>query len=98
MALESLSADTVYPNAVQRTQVLFSQAKHTGDSPQLVAEAIESAINSTELKLRFSVGGAEIFIDGRARMSDEEWIAMGRHETVEDYFKEFAARFSMPAN
>ncbi len=98
MALESLSADTVYPNAVKRTQVLFSQAKQTGDSPQLVAEAIGSAINSSEQKLRFPSGGAEIFTSGRARMSDEERIATGRHETVEDYFGEFAARFSMPAN
>lgn len=96
-ALAGLSGETVYPNAVARMQALFTQGKQIGDSPQTVAETVESAINSTEPKLRFPVGsGASGFIDGRARMSDEEWIAMGRHESVEDYFEEFAARFPMP--
>lgn len=97
-ALESLSKETVYPNAVQRMQVLFSQAKQTGDSPQLVAETIAASIDSTGPRLRFPVGGgASVFIEGRSKMKDEEWIAMGRHETVEDYFQEFAMRFPMAA-
>jgi NAD(P)-dependent dehydrogenase (short-subunit alcohol dehydrogenase family) len=96
-ALAGLSGETVYRNAVTRTQVLFTQGKQIGDSPQTVAETVESAINSTGPKLRFPVGGAQGFIDGRARMSDEEWIAMGRHESVEDYFAEFAQRFPMSA-
>ena len=38
---------------------------------------------------------AEVLVSGRARMTDEEWIAMGRHSSDEDYFTEFAARFPM---
>ena len=99
-ALASLSSatDSAYPNAVQRTRVLFSQGQQTGDEPQLVAETIESAMTVTESKLRYTVGdGARIFTDGRARMSDEEWVAMGRHSSTEDYFQEFALRFPMSA-
>ena len=99
-ALGSLASaeDSAYPNAVQRTQIMFTQGQQTGDSPQMAAETIESAITATEHKLRHTVGdGAKIFTDGRARMSDEEWIAMGRHNTMEDYFQEFATRFSMSA-
>jgi len=36
---------------------------------------------------------AAAFFGGRARMSDEEWVAMGRHESIAEFFQEFAARF-----
>jgi len=92
------STESVYPNVIQRTQIMFTQGNEAGDAPQLVAETIESAINAAEPKLRYTVGdGAWVFIAGRARMTDEEWIAMGRHDSIEDYFQEFATRFPMSA-
>ncbi len=100
MALNGLKPadESVYPNVIQRTQIMFTQGNETGDAPQLVAEIIESAINSTEPKLRYTVSdGARMLTDGRARMTDEEWIAMGRHDSIEGYFQEFAARFPMSA-
>ena len=99
-ALESLNSPTVssYPNAVERTRILFTQAKEVGGQPQLVAETIAEAIHTNEPKMRYTVGdSAPMFLNGRARMSDEEWIAMGRHESSEDYFQEFAVRFPTPA-
>jgi len=99
-ALVSLSTATnsPYPNAIQRTQIMFAQGQQTGDSAQLVAETIESAVTATGPKLRYTVGdGARVFTDGRAAMSDEEWIAMGRHTSVEDYFEEFSVRFPITA-
>lgn len=96
-ALKSLSnaADSAYPNAVQRTQMMFAQGQQTGGEPQLVAATIESVINETDAKLRFPVGdSAKVLLNGRARMSDEEWIAMQRHDSHEDYFQEFGERFS----
>ncbi|MDQ3685266.1 MAG: SDR family oxidoreductase [Acidobacteriota bacterium] len=99
-ALDGLkpSTESVYPNVIQRIQIMTMQGIENGDAPQLVAETIESAINAAEPKLRHPVGdGARVFIAGRARMTDEEWIAMGRHDTIEDYFQEFATRFPMSA-
>lgn len=99
-ALESLNSPAVssYPNVVERTRILFTQAKEVGGQPQLVAETIAEAIHTNEPKMRYPVGdSAPMFLNGRARMRDEEWIAMGRHESSDDYFQEFALRFPMSA-
>ncbi|MDQ3011421.1 MAG: SDR family oxidoreductase [Acidobacteriota bacterium] len=99
-ALDSLDqfGDSPYPHIVERTRILFNQAKEIGGAPELVAEVIAEAIHTDNPKLRYAVGdSAPVFLAGRAAMSDEEWIAMGRHEASEDYFQEFATRFPMPA-
>ena len=62
-ALNSLStaADSAYPNAVQRTQMMFAQSQQTGGEPQLVAATIKSAITANAPKLRYLVGdGAKV--------------------------------------
>ncbi len=98
--LDSLKefGDSPYPHIVERTRILFNQGKETGGRPQLVAEVIAEAIHTNEPKMRYPVGdSAPVLLAGRARMSDEEWIAMGRPESSEEYFQEFAVRFPMPA-
>jgi NAD(P)-dependent dehydrogenase (short-subunit alcohol dehydrogenase family) len=85
-----------YYDSERHTYALFAQAEQTGSDPQVVAEAIEAAINDPERRLRYRVTpDAEVLIDGRARMTDEEWIALGRHSSDEDYFGEFATRFRL---
>lgn len=99
-ALASLNtpAASHYPSVVERTRLMFTQAKEVGGQPLAVAETIAEAIHTPEPRLRYTVGdSAGMLLQGRARMSDEEWIAMGRHEAVEDFFQEFAQRFPPPA-
>lgn len=97
-ALQSVSEETSYPAATERIKALFLHGKQVGESPQRVAETVDLAINDTGNTLRYPVGdGASMFVEGRARMTDEDWIAMGKHTTVEDYFQEFAVRFAPPA-
>ena len=99
-ALDSLDqfGDSPYPHIVEHTRILLNQAKEVGGAPELVAAVIAEAIHTDNPKLRYPVGdSAPMFLNGRAQMTDEEWIAMGRHESSEAYFQEFAVRFPMPA-
>src|SRR5262245_19841891 len=89
-----LEQDSPYHAAERHTYALFAQAQQTGSDPRVVAAAIEAAINDPERRFRYRVTpDAEVFVAGRKRMTDEDWIAMGRHSSDEDYFKEFATRF-----
>lgn len=68
---------------------------HASDATE-VAEAIRHAIETDEPKLRYPVswGGAGI-IEGRARLSDEDWVAMGRIESMDDYIVAFRDAFGI---
>ena len=89
-----LESDSPYQAAERHTYALFVQAQQTGSDPRIVAAAIETAINDPERRFRYRVTpDAEVFIRGRARMTDEDWIAMGRHSSDAEYFTEFATRF-----
>jgi NAD(P)-dependent dehydrogenase (short-subunit alcohol dehydrogenase family) len=91
-----LDAGSPYFDAERHTYALFAQAQETGSDPKVVAAAIEAAINDPERRFRYRVTpDAEVFVNGRARMTDEEWVAMGRHSLDEDYFAEFTSRFPM---
>jgi NAD(P)-dependent dehydrogenase (short-subunit alcohol dehydrogenase family) len=92
-SLESQSG-SAYPHIVERIRALFTMAQQVGGPSGLVSETISEAINATNGKLRYLVGdGARMFVDGRQRMSDQEWVDMGRHTDIDSYFKEFGERF-----
>src|SRR5262249_41006207 len=83
-----------YFDAERHTYAIFAQGEQTGSDPQVVAEAIEAAIDDPERRFRYRVTpDAPGLIGGRGRMTAEEWVAMGRHSSDEAYSKEFAARF-----
>ncbi|MEO6652433.1 MAG: SDR family oxidoreductase [Ilumatobacteraceae bacterium] len=61
-----------------------------------VARIIRHAIETDEPTLRYPVswGGAAI-VDGRRRMSDEEWIEMGRVDSLDEYIAAFQHHFGV---
>ena len=81
------------------TVTWFAAAKATAADPQRVADAVHHAIVTDTPRLRHLVGvDAEVYVGGRARMSDEEWVALGGPMTDEEFFAEFAARFPAPGS
>jgi NAD(P)-dependent dehydrogenase (short-subunit alcohol dehydrogenase family) len=64
--------------------------------PFEVAKVIEEAITTDTPRLRYAVSwGAVELTEGRAAMSDAEWVALGNHEDDRDYYDDFAARFGL---
>jgi NAD(P)-dependent dehydrogenase (short-subunit alcohol dehydrogenase family) len=64
--------------------------------PNEVAQVVYEAITTDRPKLRYMMSwGAQEAIEGRARMSDEEWIALGAHEDDDDYYEGFKNAFGL---
>jgi NAD(P)-dependent dehydrogenase (short-subunit alcohol dehydrogenase family) len=96
-ALETLqlNVDSPYADVERRVHMMFTNAKQVGSDPQAIAEVIEEAISSDSSKLRYPAGpDAAVMMSSRMRMSDEDWIAMGRTMSDEEYFGEMAKFFS----
>lgn len=99
-AAESIESDSSSPYADldRRLQMLYVGAQQNNTHPRLVAETIEHAIATDQPKLRYAVGDdAKMYIEGRRRLSDEEFIGTGREMTDEQYWADFAKRFAAAA-
>jgi NAD(P)-dependent dehydrogenase (short-subunit alcohol dehydrogenase family) len=99
-ALSELSsyAESPYPGAVKIANDLFTNGQQTGGTVGSVAETIEEAINDKTSRLRYPVGDeARAVLAARANMTDEEWVDLGRHETLEAFFGEIFSHMPPPA-
>lgn len=86
-----------YANVDRRMAGIYAGGKAVAGDPAMVAQTIEAAIRAAEPRLRYLIGAdARPFVEGRARMTDEEYVqAFGRPMTDEEFFVEFATRFPM---
>ena len=87
---------TVYEPAYRRMLQFYAKGIEAAVSADAVAETILGAFTDAEPRLRYTCawGGAELPI-GRERMSDEDWVALGREEDDESYYKEFRRLFGL---
>jgi len=61
-----------------------------------VADKIVAAVNNRDATLRHPVGpDAKGFLDGRASMTDEQWIAWGGVESDEEWAANVKRAFGM---
>jgi NAD(P)-dependent dehydrogenase (short-subunit alcohol dehydrogenase family) len=90
----TLDRDSPYADVERRVFGMFTNAKVIGAPPESTAEVIAEAIDAQEYRLRYPAGdGARVFLNGRAKVSDEDWIALGRPMTDEEYGAEMGRIF-----
>ena len=67
-----------YKQIMRRNGKLYAAGFKAGSQPQLVAETIREAITTPDYKLRWLVGSDAVGLAaGRAKISDEDWVALG---------------------
>jgi NAD(P)-dependent dehydrogenase (short-subunit alcohol dehydrogenase family) len=87
-------SDGPYAVHLRRMQALYRNARGGAEPPSVVAEVIAYALDDPDPRFRYLAGeGSSPVLDARARMTDEEWIDMGREMTDEEYYAESARRF-----
>jgi NAD(P)-dependent dehydrogenase (short-subunit alcohol dehydrogenase family) len=85
-----------YDAAYRRMFQFYAAGIAHATDPFEVAKLIDHALTTDEPKLRYAVSwGGQEAIDGRRAITDEEWVALGRHEHDSDYYDAFASTFNL---
>lgn len=88
---------TPYADIERRMRDLYAAAGENGGDPEVVAAVIEEAATGPDRKLRWVVGAdAENFIQGRNRLTDEEYQTLGDELTDEQWWARFFEFFPVP--
>jgi len=87
--------DGPYVPHLRRMKALYKNARGGADPPRVVAEVIADALVDPNPRFRYLAGqGAPLVINGRAGVTDEEWIDLGREMTDGEYFAESRRLFT----
>jgi NAD(P)-dependent dehydrogenase (short-subunit alcohol dehydrogenase family) len=85
-----------YMQVMRRNGKVFAAGFRSAAQPESVAEVIHQAITTDSYRLRWPVGEDAVgMAAGRARVSDEEWVAMGGDVSDEEYNGFFFERFGV---
>ena len=85
-----------YDAHYRRMLQMYAAGLNHATDPFEVAETIRHAIETDAPRLRYTVswGGAEL-VEGRARMTDEEWVAIGLAPDDAGYIAAFGEAFGL---
>ncbi len=88
---------TAYEPAYRRMLQFYAKGIEAGVPADVVAATIHGALTDPAPKLRYECawGGSELSA-GRSRISDEEWVALGRPADDAEYYADFAKLFGLP--
>jgi len=85
-----------YDAAYRRMFQMYAVGLANATDPFEVGKVVHHAVTTDHPQLRYAVSwGAKELIEGRAAMTDEEWVALGSIDDDSDYYQEFAARFGL---
>lgn len=94
--LEMPNESGAYGPQYQRMFQMYAAGLAHATDPFEVARLIEHAITTDEPKLRYAVSwGAKGMIEGRAAMTDEQWVALGNVADDNEYYDGFQAAFGV---
>jgi NAD(P)-dependent dehydrogenase (short-subunit alcohol dehydrogenase family) len=85
-----------YDAAYRRLFQFYAAGMANATDPFEVGAVIHHAVTTDQPQLRYPVswGGTEL-IEGRAAMTDHEWVALGAHEDDDAYYDDFKAKFGL---
>ena len=85
-----------YDTAYRRMFQMYAAGLAHATDPFEVGKVVHHAITTDQPQLRYSVSwGAKEMIEGRAAMTDQQWVALGNIEQDDDYYHAFADRFGL---
>lgn len=89
-------ASGAYDDQYARMLQMYAAGYHHATDAWEVAAVIQHAIETDDPKLRYpcSWGGAGI-VEGRARMTDEDWVALGHIDSMAEYIAAFRDAFGI---
>ena len=88
--------ESPYRQFDERGARLFGTLLKTPSSPESVAEIIQQALETDQPKLRYLVGEDALkWAAGRAAMTDEEWVDVGREMSLDAYVELYRDRFDL---
>lgn len=87
---------TVYEDAYRRMLLFYARGITENVQAVEVAQVIQQALEDPNPRLRYPCawGGSEL-CEGRSRIRDEDWIAMGDCTSDEEYFDAFEKAFQL---
>jgi NAD(P)-dependent dehydrogenase (short-subunit alcohol dehydrogenase family) len=85
-----------YDDQYRRMFQFYATGLANATDPFEVAAVIHHAITTDAPKLRYPVSwGGQAIVDARQRMSDEDWVELGRAADDEQYYAGFEAAFGL---
>ncbi len=95
-SVDAPNATGAYDAPYRRMFEFYATGLASATDPFEVGAVIHEAITADEPKLRYTMswGGKEL-TEGRAAMSDEDWVALGAHESDDDYRADFKKLFGL---
>ncbi|MDY7101297.1 MAG: SDR family oxidoreductase [Actinomycetota bacterium] len=88
--------DSAYDMAYRRLFSFYAAGIAANVQPDVVARTIHEAITDPTPRLRYTCAwGGDTIPEGRERMSDEEWVALGAITDDATYAKEFSSHFGV---
>jgi NAD(P)-dependent dehydrogenase (short-subunit alcohol dehydrogenase family) len=100
-AIFAKTADTpdttgAYVDQYRRMLQMYAVGLTEATDPFKVAEVVHHAVTTGQPQLRYPISwGAEQFLNGRAQMSDADWISLGLAADDEAYFTRFKELFDL---